>query len=393
MTTQEFIKVLQETPGYLKKGSLFLQTKFNVSAEQVKSAKESIRESLNNEKDLAFEERLDELGLKASDVKNVKFWQNMAGENRFSIQTKDKWYENKELANSILDELKKSLKAELEPFFIPFTHVDEKKALFIYTADKHVGAKTSDRSIYKNEYNAEVFEARMQKLLQEVNLLHKLHGRFDRVYLVDLGDPLDGYNEGTTRGGHKLPQNMDNREQFDTYVNVHKKWFDTLVDMNVTNHIHFVAVTEDNHAGAFGYCANRAIEIYLNVKYPTITTRILSKFIEHIEYGNHAIMLSHGKDSEDMKHGFPKRLDQKTELFIDQYIRYFKLEGKTCHFIKGDLHQESNEFGKQFRYKNVLSLYGASKWIHSNFGVSMAGACFEVLEKHTHRLFQHSITF
>jgi hypothetical protein len=163
--------------------------------------------------------------------------------------------------------------------------------------------------------------------------------------------------------------------------------------MNVANNVHFVAVTEDNHAGAFGYCANRAVEIYLNVKYPAITTRIMSKFIEHVSYGEHTLLFTHGKDSEDMKHGLPRRLDQKTELYINDYIDHFKLGDKYVHLIKGDLHQESNEFGKRFRYKNVLSLYGASKWIHTNFGNSKSGACFEVIEKHTPRVHQHSIVF
>ena len=233
----------------------------------------------------------------------------------------------------------------------------------------------------------------MFKILEEVELLVELYGKFDRIYLVDLGDPLDGYNGQTTRGGHKLPQNMDNRQQFDTFVKVHKKWFDSLVQIEAANAIHFIAATEDNHAGAFGYCANRAIEIYLNVKYPDIKTRIMSKFIEHEIYGEHCLMFCHGKDSEDRKHGMPLKLDLRTESYINDYIDSFNLHGKYNHFIKGDLHQEANEFGKRFRYKNVLSLYGASKWIHNNFGSNKSGICLEVLEKNSSKLHQHSIVF
>jgi hypothetical protein len=393
MNQEELFSKLRENPGYIKKSVAYLQNQFNASTEDISHvlAVLKLERGINPKK--SYNERLEELGLKPTDVKSVKFWESMNGENRFSIQTKTHWYENKESVESFYKHLKEELTGEIEPVFLKHDYLDTKRALFIYTADKHVGAKTSPRSVYKNDYTAQVFEDRMMFILKEVGYLAKLYGKFDRIYLVDLGDPLDGYSGYTTRGGHKLPQNLDNREQFDTYVSVHKKWFDNLVEMNVTNDIYFSAVTEDNHSGAFGYCANRAVETYLNVKYPTIHTKIMSKFIEHTEYGEHAIMFSHGKDSEDMKQGFPKKLDAKTEAYINDYIDHFQLNKKHCHFVKGDLHQEANEFSKRFRYKNVLSLYGASKWIHTNFGTSKAGACFEVIEKHSPRVHQHSIVF
>ena len=50
-----------------------------------------------------------------------------------------------------------------------------------------------------------------------------------------MGDNLDGFNAQTTRGGHALPQNMTDEESFDTYVNVHKIFFDSLVENNMAS--------------------------------------------------------------------------------------------------------------------------------------------------------------
>ena len=45
-----------------------------------------------------------------------------------------------------------------------------------------------------------------------------MFGAFYSIYVCDLGDAVDGWNGYTTRGGHKLPQNMSNKEVFETYV-------------------------------------------------------------------------------------------------------------------------------------------------------------------------------
>ena len=44
-----------------------------------------------------------------------------------------------------------------------------------------------------------------------------------------------------------------------------------------------------------------------------------------------------------------------------------QLTGKIV-VVKGDLHQSATTKGKFFTYKSVGSLFGASNWIHANFG-------------------------
>ncbi len=288
--------------------------------------------------------------------------------------------------------LSERLCSTIPPIYIK-RKVDNEKSLFLYTSDKHIGALTKKSSIYKNDYTAEIFRNRLLSLLDEIQYQFELYGRFDTIHFVDLGDALDGFNAKTTRGGHTLPQNLSNEEQFDVFVNVHKEFFDSLVKMDVTNNIKYLATYKDNHSGSFSYFANRALQIYLNHCYPDIETIILDKFIEHYYYGKHCFLFTHGKDEEDMKHGFPFHLTDKVENYINDYINYFNIKADAIHVIKGDLHRSASEEARRFRYKNVMSVYGGSKWIHTNFGTCKAGINFDIVWKNEGRVLEQKITF
>jgi hypothetical protein len=392
MTKKELVEKFVKSPAYIKCGAGKLSKMWKSSVEDIITAREEARVVLDMPKKGsvdAYKQKLESLKLVPTDVKSVKFWNNMQGEQRFSIQTKNEWYK-KEERDEYFENLKIYLTKKLKPIKFPKEKAND-KCLMIHTSDKHIGCKV-ENSIYENEYNEGTIEERMTALLKEVIYLTSVYGKFDKIIFNDLGDALDGYNGQTTRGGHKLPQNMNNQQQFDTFVKTTCDFFDYMVELNLANSYSYHAVTQDNHSGDFSYCANKAIEIFLNCKYPQIEVRILTKFIEHYTYGNHTFMLCHGKDKEDMKHGLPLKLNDKTINYIQQYIDYNKLEGN-LHFIKGDLHTSNTELHRKFRYVNVLSLFGASKWIHNNFGNSNSGVSFDVVEKYSSRLYEFKLVF
>jgi hypothetical protein len=283
---------------------------------------------------------------------------------------------------------------EFEPF-IGQNLPSNEKALFVYTADKHIGAYVSGRALYQNDYNAQTYESRMKEVLYEIQYLHSVYGRFEDIFIIDMGDKPDGQNGKTTRGGHSLPQNMTNREVFDTIVKVEKEFCDVLFQSDLSNNHHYHQVTTSNHGGDMEYMASKAVELYINQKYPEVSTRVFEKFIEHLEYGNHVMLICHGKDEEDMKHGLPLHLNEKAENYINKYILEYNLrhKEKTISFIKADLHQESSQRSYSFRYRNVLSLFGASKWIGHNFGPNKAGCSIDIIEKGTNRIFEYPIIF
>lgn len=608
------------------------------------------------------------------------------------------------------------------------TPIASKRALFVYMSDKHVGALTHPNALFSNEYNEDVFEVRMMRVLEEIEKQVKIYGRLEDIFICDLGDSLDGWSGHTTRGGHQLPQNMNNKESFMTYLYAHKRFFDELQEKNLANNIHAIMQTEDNHcftdevevltsngwkhyvdvlesdtiatlntqtnsveyqtpidriyntitepieiheyhgrsfsvevtsehrmyckpvstgatqekeytyilskdlnkgavkflsslqninpeftevsdaliqlagwittdgsirhntyiihqskpkgilkiealvdslgvdvdaikrvkrskpathikgktvkvnyqmysyvfskttvnseiiktlkqyiptkdipywveklskrqfnlylqaiidgdgsvkdgvttsttvygkydflnelqrlcilnghrsvlntnnrgdhtlsitfdrseydyklrgkkivtrlpkytwcltlpnsnmvvrhngkvsvqgnSGSFGYITNQALTLYLNTAYPFIKVTIMEKFLEHFDYGKHTFIFTHGKDSEDLKHGLPLFLTEKAENFLNKYIDHHGLgDNKNISIVKGDLHTESMQQVYKFRYRNVLSMYGSSKWIMNNFGPGYPGVSFDLVEKDTDLIYSFYIRF
>lgn len=335
---------------------------------------------------------LDKLGIDIKDVRQVWAKQMKNGSYRYSISVSEQDKFDEEL---LLKKIEQSIKLHTTPAEYD-VKAESNSSILVYTADKHIGAKTKNNSLYENEYNEEVFEDRMFRLLERLIDLSDTFGTFKDLYFLDLGDPLDGYNKQTTRGGHSLPQNMTNEEAFDTYFRVHKKFFDSLVEYEVAENIHFKAVTNDNHSGSFGYTAQRALEIYLNTAYNKITTTLSNKFITHFKVGNHTFIVTHGKDSEDRAKGLPLVLDEKTKNFVSDYIDYHNLNSPQgyVHLIKGDLHQSSSQLTGKFRYRNTLSLYGSSAWIQNNFGnQTVAGVSIDIVDREKNEVFETNLIY
>lgn len=295
--------------------------------------------------------------------------------------------------------LSKILIKDIKPLQYNFTEKYIDKALFIYTSDKHIGALTKEDSIYSNLYNEKEIRKRLlNKILDSIEENISNFGKFESLFIMDLGDALDGFNQKTTGGlrgtsGHTLPQQMNNREQHDLYVKIHKELFDIITTKNYAKNIYFIATSNSNHGGDFEYGAMKNLETYLNVKYPFIKTCINYYALNHFIYGEHAIIFGHGKDSEDMKHGLPLNLNEKTEIYINDYINKNDLSKYNITVVTGDLHQSSINYGKNFRYKKVLSQYGSSKWMHTNFGSGSPGLSIEVINKNNKNIFSSDIFF
>lgn len=283
--------------------------------------------------------------------------------------------------------------SDIKPFNIDKKVTNEEKAIVVYLSDQHVGAHTEEDSIYTNRYDEKEFGSRMKKTLEMIHEQYSIHGHFDKIFICNLGDCLDGFNGETTRGGHKLPQNMNNKTQFNVYVNSMISFFESLHKLNISNSVEYHCVSDDNHSGDMGYMANRALEVYLNLRFPEMKINIFEKFIETFKYGIHTFILSHGKDKKDMHKGFPLILEPKTEMYFNEYIDTMRIHSECIHIVLGDLHQSLTQFSKRFRWKRVLSMYGASKWIHTNFGKSRAGLDFDVVKKESEDITEGRIWF
>ncbi len=289
-----------------------------------------------------------------------------------------------------------SSSSKITPYYST-TRRENDFGLFVYTADKHFGAKTPANSLYPNEFNEEIAYKRTAKMVSSLIEEADKFGVFDSLYYVDLGDALDGKDASTTRGGHKLDQSLDNYEQYDLYFKVHKDMFDEIIASGIAENIIFIGMSNANHDGlGFGYAAMRALEIYLSVAYPDVKTAVSREIVDHITYGKHNIMFSHGKDEQYMGKALPKILDPRAEQYINNYMDYHRLAGsghvsedrKFNHFIKGDLHQSSTEYAKRFRYRNVSSFYGSSAYLAANFGYNFPAIDYEIINKSSDKIYE-----
>jgi len=131
---------------------------------------------------------------------------------------------------------------------IPIAHPDNPtdNTLLVYLSDMHIGADVSKYSIYSNEYNEKVVMHRME---QVINRIYELAIKFkcSNIIVCNLGDSLDGYNAETTRGGHILPQNMDNKDQFKNFLQVMIELFSSLSTCGIFQSIQYVVVDGGNH--------------------------------------------------------------------------------------------------------------------------------------------------
>lgn len=262
------------------------------------------------------------------------------------------------------------------------------KALLIITSDEHVAAANLEDDLYNIPYDKTEYIFRKMAILQEVEKLKKLHGAFDDLINITLGDNLDGWNGGTTRSGepghaHILPQNMNNKQAVETYIRVNNFYWDEIMQRELASKHYKYDMVNSNHGGnGLDYIASLGVEIYLQAKYPGVDIHYFHKLLGHFEYGPHTVILTHGKDENYKKRPMPLNLNPETEVFIKQYMDINRVPRENHNlFLKGDLHQWNWNSGKFFDYVNVGSLYGSSGWVQSNFGLTRPSFVIGYLDK------------
>jgi hypothetical protein len=289
----------------------------------------------------------------------------------------------KSLENAIESVLSKFKKEDY--IFYPNQHESNLKALKVTISDDHVGLEPNPNGngLFKYDYNAEIYSNSYQKVFNSIVKEFNTHGKFDLLLFDNLGDEQDGFNGLTTRGGHKLPQNMSNAEVFETCIDVKVRIIKSLVENNIANKIILRKVTNDNHSGDFGHTINLAVKKIINLIYSNdiVEVETLTRFLEHRIYGDHCFILTHGKDANQMFKGLPLKLDDKTINYINDYIRFYDIKSKYIHVEKGDLHQIGYNKCNTFDYRNFMSFAPPSSWVQHNFGDCYSGYSIQVIPK------------
>ena len=234
----------------------------------------------------------------------------------------------------------------------------------VYT-DVHVGMEVNQNgySLYDGAWN----ELELNKRLETMVAQTLINKQSDTLIIHELGDFMDGYDAVTTRGGHSLPQNMDNQKAFDVGLSFKIKIIDALIPYY--NSIECINICNDNHAGSFGYIVNSAFKAYIELKYENVKVTNQRKFIDHYIVENRCFILTHGKDDKNMKFGFKPHLDAVQIEKIKNYIDEYRLHYFTIEFSKGDSHQLLLDFtsSSAFEYQNFGAFSPPSDWVKTNF--------------------------
>lgn len=298
-----------------------------------------------------------------------------------SLFVKNPWYGTKEIDfQSVID----SCMSEYQE--VPKIGTPKSKSFdrLIWT-DVHIGMDPygNGMSLYPMEWNEGALMCRIDIMVNFV-----LENKSSNILIIDeLGDFMDGWNGETTRGGHKLPQNMSNQEAFDVGLRAKLRLVDAL--SNHYKHITCNNICNDNHAGSFGYVVNSAFKSVVDCKYSNVLVNNYNKFISHYIIGDHCFIITHGKDDKNLKFGFKPMLDPRGAEKISQYIRHNNLlnECKYIEFSKGDSHQCLFDMctSDEFDYFNFPAFSPSSQWVQTNFKKGRSGFVMQNVDMNSDR--------
>jgi hypothetical protein len=262
----------------------------------------------------------------------------------------------------------------------------------IYITDAHVGMDVS-YSTYSNFFDKKIYRDRMDTILIDTAERVSQYGKFNTINVDYLGDIFDGQDGYTVKRTHKLPQNMSNAEAFEVGLYTNKVFLERLFTSNFADNYSIHFVRESNHGGDMDLYLFKALQLWVNTKFPNVEVTIAKRVVDHYIIGGHAFIYAHGKDNTDMKNGWPLTITPAIETYIDQYIKEYKLYEYFVHVISGDLHQDATTNSKLFRYRKVPALAGSSKWIMSNFGLTEPGVGIDIYRLNKKNVIQGVIEF
>lgn len=246
------------------------------------------------------------------------------------------------------------------------------KSLMLHLSDFHVGAATESGSLYDNEWNEEELERRLDRVIDLVGSF----GNLNTIVINMLGDYLDGMDGMTARRDHVMPQNMDNREQFNVFIRQMLGFIGQLG--YYTNKIIIYAVPEGNHGGFADYMAIRALEYAVGKKFPDVEFTVFEKYYGYYEFNGHTYVINHGKDSKFMKRPMPLNINDSANVLLRDWLDAEHIYTENVHFIKGDLHSNNLNSCRKFDYRNVLSLFGNSDYSMMNYPTNNYGVSYDL---------------
>lgn len=291
---------------------------------------------------------------------------NMLLKSRWQVQTKKgvEWLESYKAGSEYLNvtDIQSIIN---NAFSIPVKFVSKNiqnckltETQIINIADVHLGMDIKG-DLFGLEWNKQEYYKRLDVVLQNVN-------PNANIIINQLGDFTDGLNGETTRGGHKLPQNMNSKETIQLGVESILYILD-----NIDNPVTINWLTNSNHPGVIDYAIGYTLQHICLYRYNFVTFNLIEDFFYPIYVNGHAFLLVHGKDDKHMNRGLNRFLNDKEQNMIRNVIENKQLRNVTV--LRSDLHQFSDVDYNNFRDIMTPSFANPSAWVQYNFGSSYKG--------------------
>lgn len=238
--------------------------------------------------------------------------------------------------------------------------------------------------LFQYEYNWDIFQKGIGRVFWSVMKEYNTYWAFDILLLQDLWDALDWWCWQTTRGWHKLQQNMSNAEAFKTYVRGKVSLIESLVRENIARHYIVRDIVNDNHSWEFSEIAAFTVSEIIHAIYKwKIEFQLVKRVMEHYEYGVHTFITTHWKDSHNMMRPMPLHLDLKTENHIKRYIKHYDINTPFIHVEKWDQHRLGYDKCDVFDYRNYCAFAPWSDWQQANFSTSYGWYSIDIVPKNS----------
>ena len=321
-----------------------------------------------------IEEYCDVYGLDKNSVKSSKLVSHNASHMVYNIAF---FTEDEEAVLEVDNHLEEIIQKYINPIKIennPKQKINSNYFDRLVYTDCHIAMNVQGKDgdpLYDGKWDSVEVLKRLNNMVAHI----KTFKSSNTLIIDDLGDMMDGLGGQTTRKGHELPQNMNDKEAFDLALQFKISLVDSLVedfDEIICNNI-----TNDNHSGVFSYFVSSAVKGILEQRYPDkVKVNSIKRFMHHYSVGNHTFIISHGKDIGENRYGFKPKLDAVQAEKIDQYCKEHKLyNGNFLEFSKGDSHQAiyDDTTSNDFSYYNYPAFSPPSNWVKTNFKNSKSG--------------------
>lgn len=329
--------------------------RLRLSAEEVEMINESRGTDLENiNGNTALELHLKERGINREDVVSVKHWQNMGGELRFSIVTKQEYGLDEE---QILDKIK-SLIEDYSPTYKKIDRdFNNDHLLVINPADIHIGKYAKELET-GDGYDCETAVERVLEGIQ--GLLEKSAGFGIEKVLFCIGNDIlhiDNVYNQTTAGTR---QDVDGKwwEHFEIALMLYVKCIEMLRHIAPVDVLHSMS----NHDYQSGFHLAHALKSWFR-KDNDVDFDISVAHRKYYQYGSNLIGLEHG-DGAKMVNLPLLMAQEQPKMWADTKYRYFYLH-HLHHKVKHKWLDAKDYVGVTVEY--LRSPSGTDSW-HSRKG-------------------------